>query len=199
MMPAKEHMQCLLGLLRERKFLFLTGLEPRVHFAMQTSGHHKCRVCLRVVPVWRQQNQEMTPGTSDFIQGPKSMPKDTPVPWTVLCVVHTFSFCSYELELVFLEQKSYSYNEDLKLDLSEWRWMKRATQAAVAIWTRVDESKGVVSMDLHGNLLGKRVLVDSIQNTLQENMSFPFSGCIYLRGQIQWDYWEAWCVTEGQR
>lgn len=54
-------------------------------------------------------------------------------------------------------------------------------------------------MALCGNLLGKRVLVDSIENTLQENMSFHFSGYIYLYGQTQWDYWKAWCVMEGQR
>lgn len=69
---AKEHMQHLLGLLGERKVLFLTGLELGVHLAMQTSCHHKCRVCLRVVPIWSKQDQEMTPGTSDFIQDPES-------------------------------------------------------------------------------------------------------------------------------
>lgn len=37
-------------------------------------------------------------------------------------------------------------------------------------------------MGLCGKLLGKRVLVDSMQNTLPESMSFHFSGCIYLCG-----------------
>lgn len=118
----------------------------------------------------------------------QAMPKDTPIFWTFQLCCRYISFFLCVLGLFSLEQKAYFYNMGLELDLSGWRWMKRATQADRVLWTRVDEG-------IHGacgNVQGKRVL-DTVQNTLQENMCFHFSVCIYLCGQIQWDYWGVAC------
>lgn len=81
-------------------------------------------------------------------------------------MVSTFPFFLYVLGSVFLKQKAFCYNVGLELDLGGWRARGQSRSTVPYELGCVDECKGVVSMELCGNCLRKRVLVDSVQNTL---------------------------------